>query len=261
MGIFKYLKSLFKKEETKDESVNEQRELVDTLETEGQWLRFINSNSVENDISNKDINEQLKTLRRRKYTDSNFNLANRLECEVLNYLLGNECNCFNVYWNLYVPYSQNRYMQIDHLVVTGDTIYSIECKDYKTCTSIEVFAEHWECYYSSGHYKNVNGVSQNAKHLSVLKKYLNDSSLEFKSIVVLVVADDFEGYIPDNEVILVREKEFELIFKLLDRKLKFNCDENMNQNFVELNKKIYECMNSSEEVVNTHKAYIEERYK
>lgn len=265
MGILKCLKNLFRKENSENDSDQKNEESIKSRKEEVERSDLLDLNSPKDKVSlsesKRDVNEELKALRRKKYAQSNFNLENRLECDILNYLLGNECNCFNVYWNLYIPYNLKRYMQIDHLVVTGDTVYSIECKDYQNCTSIEVFAEHWECYYRSGKvYKSVNGVSQNTKHISILRKYLKEFNLDFKSIVILVVDDDFDGYIPNDEVILVRNKEFELIFKLLDRKLKYNCDESMDLHFVELNKKIYECMNPTEATVNSHKDYIKQRY-
>ncbi|MGL5575333.1 MAG: nuclease-related domain-containing protein [Sarcina sp.] len=263
MGILKYLKSLFinkandNQMSKSDENSNyNEYDIIQELNVVNLHQNKINLNG-----SKKESNEELKALRRKKYAQSNFNLENRLECEVLNYLLANECNCFNVYWNLYIPYSSKRYMQIDHLVVTGDSVYSVECKDFQNCISIEVFAEHWECYYRNEHYKSTNGVAQNNKHIGVLKQYLKDYNMNLKSIVILVVDDNFEGYIPDAEVILVRNKEFDLIFKLLDRKLKFNCDENLDFEFVELNKKIYECMNQSYEIIKSHKDYINQRYK
>ena len=254
MKILKYLKSLFVDKISDSDSEEVSNNLAKEFNSETLEAKVSELNSLESKISindsKKNIDESLKKLRRLKYTESNFSLANRLECEVLNYLLSEECNCFNVYWNLYVPYGANRYMQIDQLVVTTNTVYAIECKDFKSCTSIEVFAEHWECYYKDGkHYKIANGVSQNTKHISVLKKYLKGFNLDFKSIVILVVDDDFDGYIPDNEVILVRNKEFDLIFKLLERKLKFECDENVDHSFVEINEKIYKCMNPRCEVI------------
>ena len=266
MKILKYLKSLFgdkiSDSDSEEVSNNSAKEFKgETLEAKVTELSSLENkfNEIE---SKKNIDESLKKLRRLKYKESNFSLANRLECEVLNYLLSEECNCFNVYWNVYVPCGANRYMQIDQLVVTTNTVYAIECKDFKSCTSIEVFAEHWECYYKDGkHYKIANGVFQNTKHISVLKKYLKDFNLDFKSIVILVVDDDFDGYIPDDEVILVRNKEFDLIFKLLDRKLKVECDENVDHSFIELNEKVYKCMNPSSEIIESHRKYIEEKYK
>lgn len=260
MGIFKYLKNLFNRDIDKNEIVEDTSEEIQ--ESNLIDLTSLESKKVDINESKKNVDQELKKLRRLKYIESNFSLSNPLECEVLNYLLTNDSNCFNVYWNLYIPYGINRYIQIDHLIVTGNTIYTIECKDFKSCTSIEVFAEHWECYYRDGkHYKVTNGVSQNTKHISVLKKYLKEFKLEFKSIVILVVDDDFNGYIPDNDVILIRNKEFDLIFKLLDRKLKFDCDQTLDQSFTELNEKIYKCMNPSNKIIQSYKQCIEEKYE
>ena len=262
MGIFKYLKNLFNRENRDIDN----DELDKNSSEEVQEPKLIELTPLEDKVnvneSKKKIDQELKKLRRLKYTESNFSLANHLECEVLNYLLTNDSNCFNVYWNLYVPYGANRYMQIDQVVVTGNKIYTIECKYFKNCTNIKASGEHWDCYYRDGkYYKTANGVSQNTKHISVLKKYLKEFKLEFKSIVILVVDDEFNGYIPDSEVILIRNKEFDLIFKLLDKKLKFDCDQIIDQRFVELNNKIYECMNPNNNIIQSHKKYIEERYE
>ena len=257
LGIFKFLKDLFNSSEK--EAVVEptiQAELNEKIETK------IFSPKQEIKVVGKSVDDSLKELRRLKYSQSNFNLKNNLECEVLNYLVAKENSNYNVYWNLYVPYGIGKYMQIDHLVVTDNTIYMIECKDYKTCTSLEVFAEHWECYYNSGKvYKSANGADQNRKHINVLKKYLKDLSFEYKSIVALVVDNNFEGYIPDEDVILVRKKEEDLLYKLLDRKIKNEYSSDINNEFVEVNKKIYSCMNPSEDVIKAHRDNIKEKYK
>ncbi|MGL4762714.1 MAG: nuclease-related domain-containing protein [Sarcina sp.] len=256
MGIFKFLKNLFSSKEVNGDTETS----VEILESKVETNLFKAKDKQES--VGKSFDEELRKLRRVKYSQSSFNLENRLEYEVLNYLVGKESSEYNVYWNLYIPYGINKHMQIDHLVVTGNTIYSIECKDLKTCTSIEAFAEHWECYYNSGKvFKNSNGADQNRKHIDVLRKYLKNLSFEYKSIVVLVVDDCFKGYLPNEEIILVRNKEFDLVYKLLDRKVKASSSFEITDEFIRVNKKIYECMNPSDEVVKSHRDYIEERYK
>lgn len=256
MGIFKFLKNLFGSKEANSDAQTSAESLESNIET--------NLSRAKNELESveKSLDEEIRELRKVKYSNSSFNLENRLECEVLNYLVGKESSDYNVYWNLYIPYGGDRYMQIDHLVVTGDTIYSIECKDLKTCTSIEILGNHWECYYNSGNvYKSVNGADQNRKHIDVLRKYLKNLSFEYKSIVVLVVDDCFEGYIPSEEVVLVRNKEFDLVYKLLDRKIKASSEFNNANEFIRVNKKVYECMNPSEDIVKAHRDYIKERYE
>lgn len=254
MEIFKFVKKLFSKKEKQVETTNTKEEIV------ADNVRTLNI-KVEKGLE-RSVDEKLKMLRRKKYTHSTMSLDNNLECEILNYLLARETSSFNIYWNLYVPYGENRYMQLDFVVVTGDTVYVIESKEYKTCTSIEDLGEQWRCYYNSGRvYENANGLDQNNKHVNVIKKYLGDDSFNYKSVVALVVSDDFNADLSDDDLIIVRASEFEILFRMLDRRIvPSKCDECISNNFVSFNEMIYDCMNVSDEVIDSHRKRIEDIY-
>lgn len=257
MGILKFFKSLFSNK-TSVESATLQSNNNDDSDN------IVVVEKVQEVQAQKSVDQKLKDLKRKKYTHSQMSLANKLECETLNHLLSRESSSFNVYWDLYVPYGSNGdYMQIDFVVVTGETIYAVECKEYKTCTNIEVQGSQWKCYYNSGNvYLNANGVDQNSKHVDVLRKYIGDNSFDYKSVVALVVSDDFCSDINDEELIIVRLSEWEILFKMFDRRVKDSfCDECIGDNFVEVNEKIYGCMNVSQEIVEEHKRRIKEKYK
>ena len=254
MGVLKFFKNLFSSNTQVEENKEETQRAVylekEDLSVNREWGR------------EKSVDEKIKILKRLKYTQSAMDLDNNLEKEILNYLISRESSNFNVYWNLYIPYGRDKYMQIDLMVITGEIIYVIECKEYKTCTSIEKQGEQWLCYYNSGHvYKNPNGIAQNDKHIDVLKKYLSDFSFNYESVVPIIVADDFNSEISDNDVIIVRRSEFAVLFKILDRRIESEkCLECIDENFVNVNKSVYKCMNATEEIIQGHKENIKIKY-
>ena len=254
MGVLKFFRTLFSSNTVVDENKRDNQKEVNlkdsNLSVNREWGR------------EKSVDEKIKVLRRLKYTQSSMDLDNNLEKEVLNYLISRESSNFNVYWNLYIPYGKDKYMQVDLMVVTGETIYVLECKEYKTCTNIEERDEKWLCYYDSGKvYKNPNGIDQNKKHIDVLKKYLNDFSYNYESVIPLIVADEFNSQINDNDVVIVRRSEFDILFKILDRKIESEkCLECIGENFVNVNNKVYACMNASDEIVEAHKENIKIKY-
>ncbi|MGL4739208.1 MAG: nuclease-related domain-containing protein [Sarcina sp.] len=257
MRIVEAFKKLFKKDKlSKQKNKVTQINIEKECEIEDNVAEIIQKKK--NTYSN--IAENLSYMRRTKYKESSMSLANRLECEMLEYLLAREKLDFAVYWNLYVPYSNDDYMQIDNIIITGDTIYVIECKDYRTCIGIDEIRESWKCHYPNKKvYKNMNASSQNKKHISVLKKYLGIDNYEFKSIVALIVSDDFKGYLAEDDIYLVRDRERNILFKLLDKKIK-DSDKEIDDCFVKINSRVYECMNPSNDIIEKHKNKIKARY-
>ena len=75
------------------------------------------------------------------------------------------------------------------------------------------------------------------------------------------MADDFNSAISDNDVIIVRRSEFAVLFKILDRRIESEkCLECIDENFVNVNKSVYKCMNATEEIIQGHKENIKIKY-
>ncbi|MGL5634250.1 MAG: nuclease-related domain-containing protein [Sarcina sp.] len=196
--------------------------------------------------------QKLSAIRRDKYIQSSMSLSNKFECEILEYLLAREDFNFNVYWNAYVPDGKNKYIKIDNIIITGDTVYIIECKDLRTCIGIKDLGSSWKYYYENKKdNKAVNLFYETEKYIKILKEYLGINNYQFKSIIALVVSDKFSGYLEADNICLVRNKERNVLFKLLDKKI-IKLDTNIDECFVKINSRVYECMNPVVDIIDTY---------
>lgn len=232
MSIFNSLKNIFFKKYI-DENKNKQ-----LLEKQDDLC----------ESKKKSVDQELKILKRKKYTNCDINFENKFKYRVLDYLLSRESSSFCVYWDVYIPIiGTNDYIKIDNLVVTGDTIYIIDCNEYVGCLNIDVKNDKWKCVYNNGSkYDNTNQILKNYKNIDIIKKYIKSDSYNLKSIVVIMVEDEFFTDMNNDELIILRKYEWEILFKILDKRIKSSkCEGCINREYVSINNKLYNCMNNT----------------
>ena len=87
--------------------------------------------------------------------------------------------------NVYVPIGENKYSEIDILLLHETGIYTIESKNFTGWIYGSEFDEKWTQVYSKFYkYKFNNPVIQNKNHIKHLSEYLNIDEIYFKNYIV-----------------------------------------------------------------------------
>lgn len=132
-----------------------------------------------------------------EYSDTKRSLGKYGEFLVYDELKSLEGNNVKFIFNAYIPRDNDKYSEVDTIVLTLHGLYIIESKNYSGWIYGDKDSQYWTQTFKTSKNKFYNPIWQNYSHVKYLSSYLNLDYDKFKSIIVFSNRCTFKA-VPEN---------------------------------------------------------------